>query len=246
MSALGISLVFGMVAALANLFGGAIVAARPWSRTFQTYCIALGSGFMLATVITEMLPESLRLAPSAGPLFILAGYFVVHIFEHSWPSHFHFGEETHKHEFINPSVAHTALAGLATHTFFGGVSIASGFMISNWLGTAISGAVLLHNIPEGFTIASIMGAAGKSRNSGLGAAGVLGLSRMVGIFAMALAVKYVSYGLALSAGVTLYVAASDLIPEVNKRPGPRIALTVGAGVVMLVLLRMVFLGGAGH
>ena len=34
----------------------------------QTYCIALGSGFMLATVITEMLPESLRLTPRAGPL----------------------------------------------------------------------------------------------------------------------------------------------------------------------------------
>ena len=242
MNALWISLAFGVVAALANLFGGAIVAARAWSRTFQTYCIALGSGFMLATVITEMLPESLRLTPSAGPLLILAGYFVVHIFEHSWPAHFHFGEETHQHEFINPSVAHTALAGLAMHTFFGGVSIASGFMISTWLGTAISGAVVLHNIPEGFTIASIMGAAGKSRRAGLWAAGVLGISRIVGIFAMALAASYVSYGLSLSAGVTLYVAASDLIPEVNKRPGPRIPLTVAAGVAALILLRLIFFG----
>lgn len=240
MNALWISLAFGVVAALANLFGGAIVAARAWSRTFQTYCIALGSGFMLATVITEMLPESLRLTPSAGPLLILAGYFVVHIFEHSWPAHFHFGEETHAEEFLDSSVAYTALGGLTIHTFFGGISIASGFLISNWFGAVIFGAVILHNVPEGFTIASVMTAARKSRTAGLWAAGLLGLSRIVGILAMALAHRYASYGLAISAGVTLYVAASDLIPEVNKNPGPKIAFTVAAGVAMVIVLRMLF------
>jgi len=242
MTYLWISLILGVVAGLANLFGGAIVSARPWSRTFLTYFIALGSGFMLATAITEMLPESLRLASNAAPLLILLGYFVVHIFEHSWPAHFHFGEETHHDEFLNPSVAYAALGGLAIHTFFDGVAIASGFLISNWLGTVIFGAVILHNIPEGFTIASVMAAAKRSRNAGLGAAAMLGLSRILGILAMALAQKFVSYGLALSAGVTIYVAASDLIPEVNKRPGPKIALTVAAGVAMVLLLRLLFFG----
>jgi len=60
--------------------------------------------------------------------------------------------------------------------------------------------------------------------------------------AMALAQRFVSYGLALSAGVTLYVAASDLIPEVNKMPGARIALAVAAGVALVVLLRLAFFG----
>jgi ZIP family zinc transporter/zinc and cadmium transporter len=50
----------------------------------------------------------------------------------------------------------------------------------------------------------------------------------------------VNYGLAISAGVTLYVAASDLIPEVSKNPGPRIALTVAAGVTLVILLRFLF------
>jgi ZIP family zinc transporter/zinc and cadmium transporter len=242
MSYLWISLALGVVAGLANLFGGAIVSARPWSRTFLEYFIALGSGFMLATALTEMVPESLRLAAVEAPLLILLGYFIVHFFEHSWPAHFHFGEETHADEFLNSSVAYTALSGLTIHTFFDGVSITSGFLISNWLGTVIFGAVLLHNIPEGFTIASIMAAARKSRGAGLGAAALLGVSRIVGILAMALAQRYVKYGLALSAGVTLYVAASDLIPEVNKRPGPRIALTVAAGVAMVILLRYLFFG----
>jgi ZIP family zinc transporter/zinc and cadmium transporter len=242
MSFLWISLTLGVVAGLANLFGGAIVSARAWSRTFLALFIALGSGFMLATVITEMVPESLRLAPLAAPVLILLGYFIVHYFEHAWPAHFHFGEETHTDEFLNPAAAYTALVGLLIHTFFGGVSITSGFLISKWLGTVIFGAVILHNVPEGFTMASIMVAAKKSRSAALWATAALGLSRIAGILAMAVAQRWVSFGLALSAGVTLYVAASDLIPEVNKTPGPRIALTVAAGVAMVILLRFLFLG----
>jgi len=242
MSYLGISLALAVLAGLANVFGAAIVAARPWSRAFLSTFIALGAGFMLATVLTEMLPESLRLAPYAAPVLILIGYLIVHFFEHSLPAHFHFGEETHASEFLNPRVAYTALGGLLIHTFFDGVAITAGFIVSTWLGIVISGAVIVHNIPEGFTIASIMSAAGKRRSAGLGAAAALGVSRIVGVFGMSAAHRAVKYGLALSAGVTLYVAASDLIPEVNKKPSRRIALTVAAGVGLVVLLRLLFFG----
>ena len=245
MSYLSISLVLGVVAGLANFFGGVIVSARPWSRSVLVYFIALGSGFMLATALTEMVPESLRLAPLAAPPLILLGYFIVHFFEHSWATHFHFGEETHLDEFINPRTAYLALAGLSIHTFFDGVAIASGFLISNWLGTVIFGAVILHNIPEGFTMASIMSAAQKSRSAGLRAVTALGVSRIVGILVMALTQRFVNYGLALSGGVTLYVAASDLIPEVNKMPGPKIAVTVAIGVGLVILLRFLFFAEVG-
>lgn len=244
MCPLAISMALGIVAGLANLFGGAIVSARAWSRAFLASFIALGSGFMLATALTEMVPESLRLAPDRAPLLILAGYFVVHFFEHSWPEHFHFGEETHADKLMNPRVAYTALGGLVIHTFFDGVAIASGFLISNWLGTVIFGAVLLHNIPEGFTMASIMTAAKKRRSAGLWAAGALGVSRLAGILAMAAAGRLVSDGLAISGGVTLYVAASDLIPEVNKTHGWRAVFGVALGVALVIVLRMLFLGHA--
>ena len=130
MSYFGISLALAILAGLANLFGAAIVAARPWSRAFLSTFIALGSGFMLATVLTEMLPESLRLSPEWAPILILAGYLMVHFFEHSLPAHFHFGEETHASEFLHARVAYTALGGLLIHTFFDGVAITAGFIVS--------------------------------------------------------------------------------------------------------------------
>jgi zinc and cadmium transporter len=240
MSYFWISLALGFVAGLANLFGGAIVSARSWSRTFLALFIALGSGFMLATALTEMVPESLRLAPHSAPALILLGYFIVHYFEHAWPAHFHFGEETHVDEFVDPRVANTALAGLTIHTFFDGVSLTSGFLISPWLGMVIFGATILHNVPEGFTIASIMAAAQRSRAAGMTAAGILGISRLLGVLGMALSHRWASYGLALSSGVTLYVAASDLIPEVNKTRSPKYALTVALGVAMVLVMRYLF------
>lgn len=242
MSPLGISLALGVVAGLANLSGAAIVAARPWSRTFLNTFIAVGSGFMLATSLAEMVPESLRRAPAAAPLLVLAGYFIVHFFEHTWPAHFHYGEETHPEPFLDGRVAYLALGGLSIHTFFDGVAIASGFLISAWLGLVIFGAVILHNVPEGFTIASVMSAARESRRAGLWAAAALGVSRLAGILVMGVARHWVNLGLALSGGVTLYVAASDLIPEVNKMTGMRTALAVASGVLLVILLRLVFVG----
>jgi ZIP family zinc transporter/zinc and cadmium transporter len=53
---------------------------------------------------------------------------------------------------------------------------------------------------------------------------------------MALLRHEVSFGLPLSAGVTIYVAASDLIPEVNREPAARMPLVVFLGVGLFFLL----------
>ena len=115
-----------------------------------------------------------------------------------------------------------------------------GFLISPWLGTVIFGATILHNIPEGFTMASIMAAAKRSRSAGMMAAAFWAISRVLGVLGMALAHRWANYGLAISAGVTLYVAASDLIPEVNKTQSPKYALTVALGVAMVLVMRYLF------
>ena len=49
-----------------------------------------------------------------------------------------------------------------------------------------------------------------------------------------IAEQHVGYALALSAGVTIYIAASDLIPEVNREGGPALAWTVFAGLLFFV------------
>ena len=127
----------GLTAAAANGLGGAIIVQKNWDRRYLRYFVALGSGFMLATALLEMLPESVQLAGAKAPLLILAGYFLVHLFEHAVTGHFHFGEETHAEEFMAAHKGYSVLFGLAIHTFFDGIAIASGFLVSNWLGWVI-------------------------------------------------------------------------------------------------------------
>jgi len=235
-----LSLLLGLTAAAANVFGGAIIVQKHWDRSYLRYFVALGAGFMLATAIVEVFPASLELRPKDGAFLVLVGYLLVHFFEHTVTPHFHFGEETHKDQFVHTHKGYSVLLGLTIHTFFDGIAITSGFLVSNWLGWIIFFAIFLHKIPEGFTITSVMLASGQSRGIAWGASALLGAATFAGVLTMAVFQHQVSYGLPLSAGVTIYVAASDLIPEVNREPGAKMALVVFLGVGFLFLLDRLF------
>jgi zinc transporter ZupT len=229
----------GLGAGLAEYVGGALLVRRSPSAQALRYFVALGSGFMIAAVALEMVPEGLAMNARWAPLLILAGYCGVHLLEHTLVPHFHFGEETHGHEHLSVQTSYKVLLGLAVHTFFDGIAIGSGFVVSRSLGWLLFFAVFLHKIPEGFTVASVMLAGGRSRRAALNSGLILGLTTVLGAMAISLEPTWVRAGLPLAAGVTLYVAATDLVPEVNKEPGIRMALVFFAGVVAFILLRLV-------
>jgi zinc transporter ZupT len=245
-----LALLLGVVAAGANVVGGSLIARAKSLRRYLKYFIALGAGFMLATALLEMIPESLRLQAEGGStlfhrtnsvfLFVLAGYFLVHFFEHTVAPHFHFGEETHAEEMSHAHASYAALLGLVIHTFFDGVAIASGLLVSTSLGVVIFLAIFLHKLPDGFTVASLMLASGQSRRAAFWSSAILGGATLLGMALMFALGDVVADALPFSAGVTLYVAASDLIPEVNREPGPGMPLLVFLGVAMLLGLKLLF------
>jgi zinc and cadmium transporter len=241
------SLLLGTGAAAANVLGGLIVVSRRhWNDLVLKYFLALGAGFMLAATFLRMLPESLELSNQA-PLLILGGYFLVHFFEHTIAPHFHFGEEVHDDVMVDPAMSVSALVGLSTHTFFDGVSIASGFLVSVPLGLLIFCAVALHKIPEGFTVASIALASGRGPRGALLASFILAGATLAGVLGMHRFAGSVAYALPISTGVTLYVAASDLMPEVNQERSIRMALVVFLGVALFAGAEMALSAlGLGH
>jgi ZIP family zinc transporter/zinc and cadmium transporter len=238
MSSLWLSLLLGLIAGLADYLGGLLLVRRSPSAKALRYFVALGAGFMLAAALLEMVPEGMHVNARWAPLLILGGYCGVHLLEHSLVPHFHFGEETHSHEFLSAKTSYSVLLGLATHTFFDGVAIGSGFVLSTWLGWVLFFAVFLHKVPEGFTMASVMLAGGRGKAAALNSALFLGAMTVLGVLAISLEPTWVRLGLPLSAGVTIYVAATDLVPEVNHEPGIRMALVFFAGVVVFFLLRL--------
>jgi zinc transporter ZupT len=230
----GLALGCVAIAAAANLLGGAaVLSRRRWDDQALRYVVALGAGFMLAAVILKMIPEAARLTPAA-PILVLAGYLLIHLFEHTVAPHFHFGPELHP-ELVSASASASALLGLLVHSFFDGISIGSGFVVDRALGLLLFTAIVLHKAPEGFTIASVVLAARGTRRQALLAAGSVGVASLVGGGLIFAATGFVASALAVSAGVTLYVAATDLVPEVNREGGNGIALTVFAGVLFYYL-----------
>jgi len=231
------SLILGVIAALADVAGGLVLVRARGVERFLRYFVALGAGFLMATALLEMTPESLRLNARLGPALIMAGYCAMHLLEHTISAHFHYGEETHTGEFVSGHTGYAVLGGLSVHSLFDGVAIGSGFALSNWLGMMIFLAIFLHKAPEGFTMASVMMASGRSRAIAFWSAVALACATIAGVLVIQLVPSWVPYGLPVSAGVALYVAATDLVPEVNREPGIRMALVFFAGVAGFLVLR---------
>ena len=118
-------LALAAVAAAADVAGAVIVTTVHSKRHAPLrYFVAGGAGFMLAAAFVRMLPEATQV-PHAF-LFVLLGYFGVHLFEHTFAPHFHFGEETHPEAMLRPAAGWLAVVGLGVHTLFDGVAIAAG------------------------------------------------------------------------------------------------------------------------
>jgi len=248
-------LIFGITAASANVLGGLIIFPSKLHKDYKhnlKYLLALGAGFMLSVTFFEIIPKTVLIWQQSYPdsskdlylpmLLLMGGYLLTQFFEHTIAPHFHLGEEVHSENLISRSSAYTAVGGLMIHTFFDGVSIAAASQIDVKVGFLVFVAVFLHKFPEGFTIGSMIMAAGKGLREVVLATALLGGTTLLGVllfYAIGSNLGFtVAYALPLASGVTLYVAASDLIPEVNHHGGkrPLVSISVFAGVALFFLI----------
>jgi len=229
------ALVYTAIAASANIIGAAAVVSRSrWSLRALETMVALSAGFMVSVALLDLAPEAIATQGRQGGLVILTGYLLVHLTQHTLAPHFHFGEEVHA---VNRTVSLSALAGLMLHTFVDGVAIASGFEVSSGLGLLVFFAILLHKLPEGLAISSLFLAAGESRRRALGAGAALAFASIIGALLTDQVPLLGKYGIALSAGVTLYVGASNLVPEFQGKTGWRLPASFFAGCALYYLMR---------
>lgn len=233
-------LLFGFVAASAEILGGMlIVRKRIWPRRVQEILLALGAGFILALVFLKLIPASIDLLGEKAALFMIIGFATIHFFEHTIVGHLHFGEETHSEIMVSKVASVSAFMGLFIHAFFDGFSISVGLQFDYVIGLLVFVAVLLHKVPEGITIGSIMLAAGHERKTimlsviGIGFATLVGT--LVALLFGTVSVELIGTAFAFSAGAATYVGASDLIPEINKSEDRIPPIIVFFGMILFYL-----------
>ena len=243
-------LLYGFIVALAEVLGGVVlVYRRRWNQRTQELLLALGAGFILALVFLNLIPASFETLGHSAALYMLIGFSILHFFEHTVVGHLHFGEETHSHVMVSRLASLSAVGGLFVHAFFDGFAISIGMQFNFLLGLLIFIAVLLHKIPEGLTIASIMISASYARKKVLFAIFGIGLATLGGFVCALLfgdvGARFTGIAFSVSAGTIVYVGASDLIPEINKSRDRIPPLVVFAGILLFYVSERLLEGLVG-
>jgi ZIP family zinc transporter/zinc and cadmium transporter len=228
-------LLYAIAAAGANVLGAiAVISRARWSLRALDLILSLAAGFLISVTVLDLFPEAIARAGSRAAVVALVAYVLVHLSQHTLGRHFHFGEETHE---VSEVVGISALVGLLLHTFVDGVAVSSSLRVSSSLGTLVFLAVLLHKFPEGLAISSLFLAAGAGRGKALLAAVALGTATFLGVVLTDQLAFLQSNGLAIAAGVTLYVGASNLVPEFQAKPGWQIPTSFVCGCGLYLLAR---------
>jgi zinc and cadmium transporter len=233
---------------VATLAGG-FAAVR--FRDQQHLILGLSAGLMLGVVGFDLVPEALSQQPGelfGVPSVMLAavlGFLTLHIVERSVAIHRgHEGEEgeyaghVHVHA---PGVGIFAASALVVHSLLDGLAIGAGFQAGSTVGAVVAIAVLSHDFADGFNTYTITSLYGNDRRRALTLLIADALAPVTGAaITLLLTIPQPILGLYLGflAGVLLYLATSDILPEAHARHPSRLTLgctILGVGFMWLVV-----------
>ena len=209
---------YGMLAAMASLGGLYLVLHyEKWARKNSILLISFSAGVLLSVGLGHIFPEALVLN-SQAVFWFLGSFIAFYILEHGIILHTCLES---KDCLVHP-IDRIALFGLGFHSLLDGIVIGVGFEVSPALGIMTVLSVLLHKLPDGISLVSILLHSGYERGRVVGYSWVVAILTLVGAVGSFFLLGGVSSSvlgilLAAVAGSFLYVAATDLIPEIHKK-----------------------------
>ncbi len=249
-----LALALGALAAASNLAGGKLALLRPPVKERHLLLgLAFSGGFLLAVALVLVLPECVHSVEGA-PWLIAGGYFLVYVAEHLFAGHAHhvLYEPHGAHPLIGAHVCEeeqtpirkpavtAAAAGLILHSAFDGAAIAAALQAGRAVGWLTFLAVVLHKVPEGFSLASIALSARRTARAARGLTLWLAVASLAGTV-VTLMLGQLAPGtsgavLAVACGMFIHIAATDLLPTTSHVRGlsTLAATTAGAGLVAVV------------
>ena len=235
-----------VIVSLASFIG--IVAISSNAKRVQNtvfILVSLAVGAMFGDAFIHLLPEAFKLPNSelSTPIFILMGIIIFFLLEKFllW-RHEHV---PHYEECIQP-VGYVNLVAEGMHNLIDGLLIGSSYLVSFHVGLATTLAVLLHEIPQEIGNFGVLLHAGFTINRALWLNFLSASFSIVGAIIALIAGEYIkglpAAILPLTAGGFIYIAGSDLVPEMHKEREPMKSLfqllAMGAGIGLMLLLTL--------
>lgn len=242
MSVLGLIIVSNLVISLGALVGVVSLAVnKERLERVLLFLVALSTGALMGGAFLHLLPEAVEMLESER-VFLVAllafmGFFLVEKVLH-W-------HHCHERDCDDHHLGQINLFGDSVHNFLDGLIIAAAFMAEVRLGWATVLAVALHEIPQEIGDFGVLLHAGWEKRKALVANFLVALMAVaggvVGFYLSSSVEAFIGYLMAVAAGGFIYIAASDLMPELKKETDLRKSLAsfgvFGLGVGLMWLFK---------
>lgn len=222
MSTLSYILLLTLLGSIGALVGGLILLSKEkFTLKISHFLASFAAGVLLGAAFFDLLPEALHEGEELGVdvfLWTLIGVIIFFVMERAihW---FHHHEQFHEHEKESKATVPLIIFGDTVHNFIDGVVIAATFMVSIPLGIVTALSVFAHELPQE------IGDFGLLLHKGLKRAQIIWVNILSSSVAVGGALityalgnvlgAYIPILLAITAGFFIYIALSDLIPEIH-------------------------------
>jgi len=225
------------------LFGGIVfLFNRRLSNILEKYSVPFAAGVLVTVSLLGLIPESEHEIGELSHWIVLASFLGVYLFEHLFFGIHHHGDDEHHREIKESSIG-LVIFGDTIHNFIDGVAIGASFMINPNLGFITALSTFLHEVPHEIGDFGILLKAGWGNSKILLINIISSLTTIVGAFLIYFFRQSDTLNgslMAVSAGVFLYLGASDFLPKIKEQKLHRLKsilpLILGSAIIILTLL----------
>ena len=215
------ALLAACVVTLLSLIGVVVFGRSGHLTGAHRYVIPVAIGVFLGVVFFELIPETLEAGGEFVSLPIAVGFIAFYLLSYLLHTYHHHHDTHHDHDGCeNRAGASMLLVGDAVHNVADGIVIATAFLVNPAVGIATTVGIALHEIPQEIAEFGVLMRAGYTKSRAaffnlLSASSVILGTALTLVFAEAFE-GYVWVLTGLAAGNLLYIAASDLLPDVHE------------------------------
>ncbi len=238
-------ILLNLLISLLSLVGAGLIAFKINTKRIGSYLVSFAAGVLLAAAFLDILPEALEThmhdqVLSAVLIGMTIGFFMERFL--LWYHHHH--DESHK---IHPSAA-LVLFGDGLHNFIDGIAIAATYLVNPALGLTTTIAIAAHEIPQELADFSVLIHSGFSNKKALfynlASAATAVFGGIFGFYFLNQFHEMIPVALGFTAGIFIYIASADLIPELHrdfkKRNSFLQALTFALGLMLIFFITKTF------
>ncbi|MFC1710336.1 ZIP family metal transporter [Patescibacteria group bacterium] len=239
-------LVLATIGSVAGLIGGVVfLVKKDWARVLCKYAISFAAGVLLSVSLLHLIPEAQHEIGYNAFVIVLVSFLFAFFFEEFF-AHLHHHEE--KKHTLRKSAIPLVIFGDTIHNFIDGVAIAAAYLVNPPFGLVVAFATFLHETPHEIGDFGVLMKAGWPRKKTF----IANFLSALATFPGAILTLYLSSRiegmtgvlLAVSAGIFLYLGASDFLPELvdesDHKKARKQALLLSLGVLLMYLLTFLF------